>query len=192
MARIALAAGALAVVALVAALMIQARPESGGAEVAAPAPSREVSGDALTAPGAPRRMESPAPAAVDDASPLPSPEDVQAARARVEAAHDRNPNRAPHILDNNLKAKPMRAARKAFARGDYPLALERAEDALAVEPEASSARVLAVLAACGLGESAIAQAHAEKLDDMRKSRVARRCSKLGVELRGMPDVPDDL
>ena len=191
MARIALAAGALAVVALIAALMIQARPESREAEAPAPAPSAGVAGDALTAPGAPRRMESAAPAA-HDASPLPSPEDVRASRTRVEAAHDRNPNRAPHILDNNLKAKPMRAARKAFARGDYPLALERAEDALAVEPEASSARVLAVLAACGLGESAIAQAHAEKLDDMRKSRVARRCSKLGVELRGMPDVPDDL
>jgi hypothetical protein len=194
MVRIALAAGALGVVALVVVLVIEARPGSStGAAVPVEAASPALAGDALTAPGSgPRRLQAAPAPSIADASPLPGPDQVRESRARVLAEHERSPHRATHILDNNFKAKPMRDARKAFARGDYPLALERAEDALAVEPDASSARVLAAMAACGLGESAIAQAHANKLDDMRKSRVAQRCSKLGVELSGVRHVPDDL
>ena len=105
--------------------------------------------------------------------------------------HPRSPSHAPDIVDNNFKSRPMRKARNSFHKGDYPAALEAAEAALAVEPDAQSSRVLAVLSACGMGERSVAQAHADKLDDMRKARVAKRCAKFGVTLRGVKDVPDN-
>jgi len=191
MARLALAAGAVAVVALVVVLMIEAQPDEPAEVAVSPAEATEATAQAQPSSPTPRRMRAEPAPEISDASPLPTPAEVQEAKARVMAEHDKNPNRAPYILDNNFKAKPMRDARKAFSRGDYPTALQRAEDALAVEPDANSARVMAVLAACGMGEGAIAQAHADKLDDMRKSRVARRCEKLGVQLKGLVDVDPD-
>jgi hypothetical protein len=185
--RLVLGAGALLVAGLVILLMIEARPDESSAS-RAPAPAASAAGDGPTA-AAPVRVA--APEGPPDAAPLPSPEEDEETRAKVLAEHPRSPSHAPEILDNNFKSKPMRKARNSFHRGDYPAALEAAEAALAVEPDASSARVMAVLSACGMGERAVAQAHAKKLDDMRKARVARRCAKFGVTLRGVKDVPDN-
>lgn len=181
-ARIGLAAGGLAVAALVALLVIEIRqsPEGETASAgASPAPAEQASPGL---PAAPRRM-----AGQPDASPLPSPEEVAAAKAEVEAEHIRSPSHAPQILDNHLDAQPLREARKAMQKGDYDTALKAAEAALAVE-ESSFARILAVMAACSLGNRAKAQAHADKLDDMRKARVAARCQKFGIEIRGVKPV----
>jgi hypothetical protein len=171
-------------------LVIEARPEESSASRATAAPvAAAAGGDATGGPAAPVRMKTPE--GPPDASPLPTPEEEAVVREKVLAEHPRSPNRDPDIIDNNFKSKPMRKARNAFHKGDYPAALEAAEAALAVEPDASSARVTAVLSACGMGERVIAQAHADKLDDMRKSRVARRCAKFGITLRGVVDVPDN-
>lgn len=86
------------------------------------------------------------------------------------------------VVDHKLKVKPMRDARKAYQRGEYELALARAQDALAVEPALRSARVLATLSACALGRAAVARAHANELDGMRRARVTSRCNELGVAL----------
>jgi hypothetical protein len=183
-ARVGLAAGGALVAVLVVVLVIKIRqsPEgetaSAGAAPAAAEPA---------APGAPtpRRMVGP-----PDASPLPTPEEEAAARAQVEAEHIRSPSHAPQILDNHLDAQPLKEARKAMQKGDYQTALKASEAALAVE-DSNYARVLAVMAACSLGDRAKAQAHADKLDDMRKARVAARCQKFGIEIKGVKPVEED-
>jgi hypothetical protein len=188
MGRAALAAGGLGVAALVGVLLIQSRPEDadGGdpAERAA-RPTESAPEPAL----APRRMSSPstgdgeAAAAGDEESALPTAEEVAEARKRVAAERTRPAHLSPDlVMDHKLKARPMRDARKAYKRGEYDVALARAEDALAVEPESNAARVLATLAACALGERAVARAHAGKLDEMRQGRVASKCEALGVDL----------
>lgn len=182
-ARVALGAGALAVSALVVLLVVKTRESPDDQASAAPGPAAPAQGEEAAAPGAlptPQRMAASGP---PDASPLPTPEEVAEAKARVEAEHVRSPSHAPHILDNNLDAQPLRVARKAMQKGDYETALKAAEDALAVE-ESNNARVMAVMAACSMGSRAKAQAHADKLDDMRKSRVAVRCKKFGIEIKG--------
>lgn len=182
-----LGAAALLVAGLVVMLIIEARPDSSEAARAPAAAAAPASGGER--PAAPVRVA--APEGPPDAAPLPSPEEDQLMREKVLAEHPKSPNRAPEIVDNNFKSRPMRKARNAFHKGDYPAALEASEAALAVEPDANSARVLAVLSACGMGERSVAQAHADKLDDMRKARVARRCGKFGVTLKGVVDVPDN-
>ncbi|HUS67830.1 MAG TPA: hypothetical protein VMZ28_25015 [Kofleriaceae bacterium] len=182
--------GALLVAGFVILLVIEARPESSSPSatagpIAAPA-GGEADGDG---PAGPVRVK--APEGPPDAAPLPTPEEDAEMREKVLAEHPRSPSHAPDIVDNNFKSRPMRKARNAFHKGDYPAALEAAEAALAVEPDSQSSRVLAVLSACGMGERASAQAHADKLDDMRKARVAKRCAKFGVTLRGVKDVPDN-
>ena len=188
--KIVLGLGALLVAGFVILLVIEARPDEDSPSHATAAPvgaaARDGADDTPTAPVRVRAPEGP-----PDAAPLPSPEEDAEMKAEVLAEHPRSPSHAPDILDNNFKSRPMRKARNAFHKGDYPAALEAAEAALAVEPDASSSRVLAVLSACGMGERAVAQAHADKLDDMRKSRVAKRCAKFGVTLRGVKDVPDN-
>jgi hypothetical protein len=174
-ARIGLAAGALAVMVLVILLVIKTR--QGPDDQASAAPATSVAEPA--AAGSPRRMTAGPP----DASALPTPSEVSESKERVEEEHIRSPSHAPHILDNHLDAQPLREARKAMQKGDYETALKAAEDALAVE-ESNNARVMAVMAACSLGNRAKAQAHADKLDDMRKSRVAVRCQKFGIEIKG--------
>jgi hypothetical protein len=201
MARIALAGAALVVVALVAVLLVKARPGSGGDSGSAPsvaaggaASSGEGSSPSSAGTSSLAHREpiglSEMPAAPEP-SPLPAPEEVVEARARVIDEFERAPNLAPEILDQNYKAKPMRDARKSFARGDYPTALARAEDALAVEPDSSSARVVAVMSACAMNEEAVAQAHAEKLDDLRKTRVARRCRQYGITIKNVRPVDEN-
>jgi hypothetical protein len=192
MARVALAGAGLVVAILVGWLVIASRPDSGRPAVPG---SSEVS--ATSAGHAPDRAPPSSPRAGepivasdddgddagDDAAALPTPEEVAEARQRVRAERPRPSHLSPAlVMDHRLKAKPMRDARKAFQRGEYDVALARAEDALAVEPEANSARVLATLAACGLGDRAVARAHAGKLDPMRQGRVEKRCQALGVEL----------
>jgi hypothetical protein len=176
-ARIGLAAGALAVTALVIFLVIKTRqgPDD-QASAAAATPGGE---PGVAASASPRRMTAGPP----DASALPTPSEVAESKERVEKEHVRSPSHAPQILDNHLDAQPLREARKAMQKGDYETALKAAEDALAVE-ESNNARVMAVMAACSLGNAAKAQAHADKLDDMRKSRVAVRCKKFGIEIKG--------
>jgi hypothetical protein len=186
MGRIALGVGALVVAGLVVVLVVKTR--AGASDESAPGVGSTEGPSAGTQAPAPRPLPGAAPA---DASPLPTPEEVAEAKAQVEAEHVRSPSHAPEILDNNLKAQPMRAARVAMRKGDYDSALDRAEAALAVEPDSNAARVMAVMAACNLGNRAVAQAHADKLDDMRKARVAQRCEKFGIELRGVKPVGDD-
>jgi hypothetical protein len=184
-ARIALAAGALAVTALVVVLVVKIRANPAEqASASAAGAAGEESGTGGTA-GGPRRMSS----GVADAAPLPTPAEVAESKQRVESEHVRSPSHAPHILDNHLDAQPLREARKAMAKGDYEAALKAAEDALAVEPS-NNARVMAVMAACSLGNRAKAQAHADQLDEMRKSRVAVRCKKLGIEIKGAKPIDD--
>lgn len=188
-ARIALGAGALAVAALIVVLVVKTRAGSPEETPSAAAPAART-GEAAAESGsvaAPQRLSADGPA---DASPLPTPAEVAEAKARVEAEHVRSPSHAPYILDNNLDAQPLRVARKAMQKGDYETALKAAEDALAVE-ESNNARVMAVMAACSMGSASKAQAHADKLDDMRKSRVAVRCQKFGIEIKGAKPVDPD-
>ena len=182
-ARIALGAGALAVTALVVVLVVKIRESpDDDASAAAPATARgEPAAEATGTAPAPERMSS---AGAADASALPTPAEVADSRARVEAEHVRSPSHAPYILDNNLQAQPLKEARRAMQKGDYETALAAAEDALSVEPDSNNARVMAVMAACSMGSASKAQAHADKLDDMRKSRVAVRCQKFGIEIKG--------
>jgi len=169
--RIALAAGAVLVALLLGALIYQIRPgvDDQGAG-ALPEPAQE---GRATPPSLP----------VQDASPLPTPAEVAEARERVAAERPRPSHLSPELVtDHKLKAKPMRDARKAFQRGEYELALARAQDALAVAPDSSSARVLATLSACALGRKSAAQAHAAELDPMRIARVTGRCKAFGLDL----------
>jgi len=192
-ARIGLAAGALVVAGLVVLLVIKTRESPDDqASAAAPPPGAaapaggEESASTRTAP-APQRLGAEGPR---DASALPTAEEVAAAKAEVEAEHIRSPSHAPQIRDDHLDAQPLREARKAMQKGDYETALEAAEAALAVE-ESNNGRVMAVMAACSMGNKAKAQAHADKLDDMRKSRVAVRCQKFGIEIKGAKPIEED-
>ena len=191
-ARIGLAAGALVVAGLVVLLVIKTREspndQASAATTtgsAAPAGSEEVAAGSRPAAAPAQRPEG-----ASDASALPTPEEVAAAKAEVEAEHVRSPSHAPQIRDDHLDAQPLREARKAMQKGDYETALEAAEAALAVE-ESNNARVMAVMAACSMGNKAKAQAHADKLDDMRKSRVAVRCQKFGIEIKGAKPLEED-
>lgn len=177
MGRLALAAAGLAVAALIGLLAVQSRSsvEEAGVQEApgASAAGRPIEG---------RRTEPALPAAADE-SPLPTPAEQAEARARVAAERPRPAHMSPDlVVDHKLKVKPMRDARKAYQRGEYELALARSQDALAVEPGLKSARVLAALSACALGRAAVAQAHANELDTMRRNRVTSRCKSLGVAL----------
>ncbi len=183
-ARIGLAAGGLAVAGLVAFLVIKTR-ESPDDDANAASPESGESESGAAAPGAPRRMGMHR----DAAAALPTPDEVAASRARVEREHIRSPSHSPDIRDNNLDAQPLRQARDAMRKGDYETALKAAEDALAVE-ESNNGRVMAVMAACSMGNKAKAQAHADKLDDMRKSRVAVRCQKFGIEIDGAKPIEE--
>ncbi len=185
-ARAGLAAGGALVAALVVVLVIKIRqsPEAEHAN-ASPAPVESTEPAASPPAPAPRRMAGP-----PDASPLPTPAEEAAARAEVEAEHVRSPSHSPQILDNHLDAQPLREARKAMQKGDYDTALKASEAALAVE-DSNYARIMAVMAACSLGNRAKAQAHADKLDDMRKARVAARCQKFGIEIKGVKPVEED-
>jgi hypothetical protein len=184
--RIGLAAGGLAVAGLVGWLVVATRAGPVGPireeriapdRVAAPRPAPVPPGDGASR-GASRADES------GDAS-LPGAAEVAAARARVAAERPRPSFLSPDLdMDHKLKARPLRDARKAYQRGEFERALARAQDALAVAPDSSAARVLAVLAACSLGQAAAARGHAARLDDMRRARVAARCQELGVDLAG--------
>jgi hypothetical protein len=186
-ARIALAAGGLAVAGLVVFLVLKIR-ESPGDQASAGAGSAEEStaAGAGAAGSSPKRMGG----AASTDSALPTPAEVAESKARVEREHIRSPSHAPFIRDNNLDAQPLRQARDAMRKGDYETALKSAEDALAIE-ESNNARVMAVMAACSMGNKDKAQAHADKLDDMRKSRVAVRCQKFGIEIEGARPIDDD-
>ncbi len=182
MGRLALAAAGLAVAALIGLLVVQSRASVEDASVEAAAPGTSSAGrpveGARTEPALP-----PARGDTDDESPLPTPAEQAEARRRVAAERVRPPHMSPDLLvDHKLKVKPMRDARKAYQRGEYELALARSQDALAVEPGSMSARVLATLSACALGRAAVAQAHANELDTMRRNRVTTRCAELGVAL----------
>jgi hypothetical protein len=183
-ARIGLAAGGLAVAGLVVFLVIKTR-EGADDQASAATPGSGESESGAAAPGSPRRMS----VHQDAAHALPTPEEVAASKERVEREHIRSPSHAPYIKDNNLDAQPLRKARDAMRKGDYETALKAAEDALAVE-ESNNGRVMAVMAACSMGNKAKAQAHADKLDDMRKSRVAVRCQKFGIEIAGAKPLED--
>lgn len=185
-ARVLLGAGGALVLGLVVLLVIKTResPDDQASASASPAAGEPAAAPA-GGPRAPARLAGP-----PDASPLPTPDEVAESKARVEAEHIRSPSHAPQILDNHLDAQPLREARKAMQRGDYETALQAAEDALAVE-ESNNARVMAVMASCSMGNRAKAQAHADKLDDMRKSRVAVRCKKFGIEIKGAQPIEDE-
>jgi len=185
-ARIGLAAGGVAVAALVTFLVIKTResPDDQANASAASEEGGESGGDPSGAP-APRRMGEHR----DAAGALPTPAEVAESKAQVEREHIRSPSHAPYIRDNNLDAQPLRQARDAMRKGDYEAALKAAEDALAVE-ESNNGRVMAVMAACSMGNKAKAQAHADKLDDMRKSRVAVRCQKFGIEIDGAKPIEE--
>jgi hypothetical protein len=177
MGRLALAAAGLAVVGLIGLLVVKSRS---GASDAGVEP-----GSGTSAAGRPIEGQRPAlPAlAADDRSPLPTPAEQAEARARVAAERVRPAHMSPDlVVDHKLKVAPMRDARKAYQRGEYELALARSLDALAVESGLLSARVLATLSACALGRAAVAQAHANQLDSMRRTRVTDRCKELGVAL----------
>ena len=186
-ARIGLAAGGVAVAALVGFLVIKTResPEEQSSAVAAGTTERAADEAAPSPNRPPQRMSGP-----PDASPLPTPAEVAESKERVEEEHIRSPSHSPRMLDNHLDAQPLREARKAMQKGDYETALKAAEDALAVE-ESNNARVMAVMASCSMGNRAKAQAHADKLDDMRKSRVAVRCQKFGIEIKGAKPIEDE-
>jgi type IV secretory pathway VirB10-like protein len=185
-ARIGLAMGGVAVAALVAFLVIKTRETPDEQTSAAAATTERAAGETETASiPQPQRMTGPA-----DASPLPTPAEVAESRERVEEEHIRSPSHSPRMLDNHLDAQPLREARKAMQKGDYETALKAAEDALAVE-ESNNARVMAVMASCSMGNRAKAQAHADKLDDMRKSRVAVRCQKFGIEIKGAKPIDEE-
>ena len=184
--RIALAMGGVAVAALVGFLVIKTRESPDEQTSAAAAATTEhAAAEPEAAPvRPPQRMTGP-----PDASPLPTPAEVAESKERVEEEHVRSPSHSPRMLDNHLDAQPLREARKAMQKGDYETALKAAEDALAVE-ESNNARVMAVMASCSMGNRAKAQAHADKLDDMRKSRVAVRCQKFGIEIKGAKPIED--
>ena len=166
----ALAAGALAVAALVILLLTRSRPGTapgagagpgaGGAEAAGP--------------------RAPVPPAPELSAPAPRP---GGAEPVAPAERSRPASRPPDPLATyRLTVRPMRDARSAFHRREYRVALARAQDALAVDPTSSTARVLATLAACGLGDRALAESHAGKLDETRRGQVAARCAALGAPL----------
>jgi hypothetical protein len=126
-----------------------------------------------------------------DAATLPTPEEEAEARARVLAEYRRPPNLSPDVVKSNQTVKPMREARDAYADGDFPLALDRAQDVLALDPRDRQARMYAAMAACGLGEVGIAQAHADKMEPAQKVRAAAKCKKHGVTLANVPVLPAD-
>ena len=196
MARLLLAGGGLAVAVLLGWLVVASRPASAPSTPGVPTSARAVEPApraGFVPDGVPLVRREPAVASRDDTADadereadeaaLPTPEEVAEARQRVAAERPRPAHLSPAlVMDHRLKAKPMRDARKAFQRKEYDVALARAEDALAVEPGSNSARVLATLAACGLGDRALARAHARKLDAMRQTRMQKRCLSLGVQL----------
>lgn len=190
--RTMLALMGVCVAALVAFLIYETRSGDHGPASAKPAASEGGSAAAAGAtsaggPGLSHRMTS----SEADASPLPTPEQEAEMRDRVIAERQRPPHMAPEIKDHGLLAKPQRDARDAFHTGDYATALARSQDALAVDPTNSSSRVMAALSACALGKRATAQAHADKLGDLNKWRVAERCQKFGIEIRGATPVDEN-
>jgi hypothetical protein len=191
MGRLALAAGAAVVAALLGVLLVKARA---GGEGGAPSSGASSSG-AQTAqspvepgPAPARAAERTAGAGADDS--LPTGAEEAEARARVKAERPRPSYLSPDLdMNHKLTAVPLRDARKAYQRGEYEVSLARAQDALAVDPESNAARVLATLSACALGRPAVAKGYAAKLDDMRRKRVASRCEALGVVLDAAADTP---
>jgi hypothetical protein len=89
-------------------------------------------------------------------------------------------------IDNTRIVAPLKAADRALRRGDHAVALERAEEALRIDGANHRARVIAVQAACGEGDAALAQRHADLLDAMRYDRVRTACAGLGLELAADP------
>lgn len=122
------------------------------------------------------------PAEIDDRQP---PEDDGREPVNTEPFEPSTyPHLAPEIKNNTATAKPMKAADRALRNGDFPVALEHAEEALRLDPTKNRARVIAVLAACGLSDGKLAQRHANQLDPMRYERVATKCRAQGVTLEG--------
>ena len=179
------------VVGLVGFLIYQTRTGDGGPASARPAAATTRGGTAEAAMSAGSRTPHRMTSTESDASPLPTPEQEAEMRTRVIGERQRPPHLAPEIKDHGLLAKPQRDARDAFHSGDYQTALARSQDALAVDPTSSSSRVLAALSACALGKRATAQAHADKLNDLNKWRVAERCQKFGIEIHGATPVDEN-
>jgi hypothetical protein len=179
--------GAAAVLAAAIGLVVLVRGDDGPRPGAAPTASgaRSTAGRAGLAP---RPVHDPL---VIDASPLPTAEEDAEARARVLAEYQRPPNLSPEVVKSNQRVKPMRQARDAYADGDYPLALERAQDVLALDPDDRQARMYAAMAACAMGDAGLAQAHADKMEPTQKVRAADKCKGHGITLRDVPDLPED-
>ncbi|HKE19972.1 MAG TPA: hypothetical protein VKB80_34095 [Kofleriaceae bacterium] len=179
MGRLALAAGGALVAALVAVLLVETR--AGDERGAAPGPQASRPVEATPA------ARAADPPAAPDSPPLTPDEHAEApARAAPGLAAERprpsDLSPRPDVVDRKLTARPMRDARKAYQGGEYEVSLARAQDVLALDPESDAARVLATLAACALGRPEVARAHAARLDDMRRKRVANRCDAFGVAL----------
>jgi hypothetical protein len=176
MGRLALAAGGVLVAALVGVLVVETRAgdESGAAH------GPEVATRPVEATPAPARA---ADQAAEPHLPRPTPDEQDEGPAPVAAERPRPSYLSPQPDANRkLTAGTMRDARKAYQSGEYEVSLARAQDALAADPESGAARVLATLSACALGRPEVARAHAARLDDMRRKRVATRCEAFGVAL----------
>jgi hypothetical protein len=177
-----LLAGIAVVVVAAGAGLIALVGKGGPPAPSAPAPTAAASARA-------RPEASPTTADAIDAGILPTAAETAEARARVLAEYKRPPNAAPGIVKSNQSKKPMRQVRDLYRAGDYPEAIARAKDVLALEPEQRQARMYLVMAACQMGDLPVAQAYLDQMPDGQKVRAAEKCAKMGVTLARVPAVP---
>lgn len=71
--------------------------------------------------------------------------------------------------------------RTAYDHGDFESALDLAEKLLRQNPKDEYVKRVAVVAACALGEEAVAQKHYSEMIPRDQPVVAKRCSRYGVQ-----------
>jgi hypothetical protein len=70
-----------------------------------------------------------------------------------------------------------------FAGGEHELVLEKAEHILATDPDNAEAHAMAAIAACHLGNAALARRHYPRVHPAEhQAAVRERCAELGVKL----------
>lgn len=138
------------------------------------APEASASFQADRSPAATRPSQRPA---VDD-----SP--VEERRPRRSTSGVRQASGSPEASSSPPSAEGMaeqNEVRTAYDHGDFESALDLAEKFLRQYPRDEYVRRVAAVAACAMGEEAVAQKHYNEMIARDQAVVARRCSRYGIQ-----------
>ena len=127
---------------------------------------------------------SPRPSTEEPAAPDQADQTNQTGRrmsSAARAASDSPPAPPPAPPASSSGQLTVEQVRNAYDHGDFESALDLAERFLSENPKDEYVKRVAVVAACAMGEEAVAQKHYNETIPRDQPVVAKRCRRYGIQ-----------